>query len=256
MIKKLTRKIAHRLGLWLTYDFFLLAGTFCFLYFRIVNRTRIIGKRNIPRQSRLTIIASNHESMHDSWVGGTSAYFPDFLAWPSRAPYHLAAKENFAGNWLIRFILRRFRAIPIDRGKFNRDLLDQIIQLLQNANVWIFYQGTRSYDLTKARNGTAYLIANCQPTPTVIPAYLHGTAKLFGGKPGDHGGLGRWLPRFPGFGRKVTVVFGKSINFEDILENPNDPEIYDKITSRIIEAVKNLQDQAKGTSPILEKTLA
>lgn len=255
-MKAVGQVVLRRLKIWTSYILFVIAGLVCFLYFRVFNRIRIIGRKNIPRQGRLTLLVPNHQSMHDSWIIGAAGYFPDMIAWPSLPPYNLAAKENFFGNWLLKTVLQLLRTIPVDRGRFSRKFLEEIVALLRHANVCIFYQGTRSDDLTRAKNGTAFVIAHSHPTPVVVPVYLEGTDRLFGGGPGVHSGLARWLPRFPGFGRKTTVVFGSVVDFSDLLENRDDPKLYDKITRRIVNAIENLRRQVSEKPKITSKISA
>lgn len=235
-------KTPGKLQSFLSHLLIIILGTTCFLYFRVINHTRVIGRKNIPKKSSRTILVSNHESMHDSWVIGIAGYYPEIVFYPSRTPYNLAAKENFFGGWVIGKILKLLRTIPVERGRFNRELLKLIGNLINEANVCIFYQGTRSADLNHAKNGVAFLIANTTPPPTVIPVFVNGTGRFFGGKPGSRG-LSRWFPRFPGFGRKISVVFGPPIDFSDLRKEGRSSDLYVKITARIIQKVADLRSQ-------------
>lgn len=239
-MKNLKNSILRRIEIWLSYLTISLSATLCFLYFRLLNKMKVVGRKNIPRKSRNVLLVSNHRSLHDSWIIGVAGYFPETIFYPSQPPYNLAAKENFFKNWLARFTLKLCRTIPIERSGFSRGLLFSVISLLNKSNVCIFYQGTRSLDITSAKDGTAFIIANSSPSPIVVPIYLDGTEKLFGGGPGVKPTLSSYLPRFPWLGRKIAVVFGKPIDFDDLLQNRKYPGLYDRISERIVENIKTL----------------
>lgn len=244
-MKKIVKGVLRRLRVWASYATLIGVCCFGFIYFRIMNRTRVVGRKHIPNKSKHVLLVSNHLSMMDSFVIGVAAYFPSLFTRPSRPPYHLAARENYFRYPLLRLILGLLKVVPVDRGRFGKNLLKQVQKILAEANVHIFYQGTRSYDLDQAKNGVGFFIARNNPTPTVIPVYIRGTDRLFGGKPGKHTGLGRYLPKPPWFGRKSLVVFGPPIDFSDLLQNQNSngPDLYKKITRRIVEVIKNLNNE-------------
>ena len=251
-MKKITSAVGHRLKLWLSYFLMVVAGLIAFLYFQVLNWTRIIGRKNVPRQGKQTLLVSNHLSMYDSFFVGIAAYWPEFILWPSLPPHHLAAKENFFKNWLTRTIFSLLRAIPVERSKkVNRELVTRVSNTLARANVHIFPQGRRSYDLTEVKTGVAHFIVTTHPTPTVIPIYFRGTDRLFGGGPGSKG-ISRWLPRPPFVGRKTLIVFGSPIDLSDLLLDPKNLNLYNEITKRIVEAIQDLAtlDRAKSKIPV------
>lgn len=221
--------------------FFIVATSFvCFLYFRILNRVKIIGRKNIPLQGEGTLLVANHQSMYDSFIIGIAAYFPKLVVYPSLPPYNLAAKENFFGNWPKKTFFSLLRAIPIDRRRFSGSLLKKIVAILERSRVCLFYQGTRSFDLQAAREGAAFIIIASSPPPIVIPVHIKGTDRLFGGAPGKKG-IARWLPRPPFVGRRVTMKVGPPIKFEDLLREGGKPgEIRQHITNRIVSAIQDL----------------
>ncbi len=225
---------------WLSYLVVSITSFLCFLYFRLLNRTRVVGRKNIPRRSQNILLVSNHRSLHDSWIIGVAGYFPEILFYPSQTPYNLAAKENFFKSWIAGFILKLCRTVPVERKKFNRGFLLSVISLLKKGNVCIFYQATRSFDIAEAKGGVSFIINNSDPRPIVLPIYLENTEKLFGGGPGQKPKLSSYLPRFPWFGRKITVSFGKPINFADILKDENHPNSHERISQIIVEKIGSL----------------
>ena len=210
-----------------------------FLYFKILNRVKVIGRKNIPRRGKGTLLVSNHQSMYDSFIIGVAGYFPELIVYPSRPPYNLAARENFFGNWLKKVFFSLLRAIPTDRSRFSGSLLKKVMAILKRSNLCVFYQGRRSFNLEAARDGAAFVIASSSPTPTVIPVYLERTNHLFGGAPGKKG-IARWLPRPPFFGHKATVIFGPPIDFGDLLRDGKSGKLRQNITDRIVSTIQGL----------------
>ncbi|MBI3589433.1 MAG: 1-acyl-sn-glycerol-3-phosphate acyltransferase [Candidatus Liptonbacteria bacterium] len=251
-MKKTVRAALRRLEIWAEH-FTVIAGVAISLfYFRVLNRMRVYGRGNLEGIERNAIVASNHLSMFDSFAVGIAGFLPVIIVRPGVRPYHLAARENYFGFWLVRLILKAWRAIPVDRGRFNRELIARLLRIVGGGIIHIFPQGTRSYNLEDMRDGLGYLVAKSNPSPVVIPAYIEGTDRLFGGQPGKHSGLARWLPRFPGFGRRTTVVFGEPIRF-DRSSTSKDEDIRRVVTERIVTELVRLRDslrQKPMTAPV------
>jgi len=76
------------------------------IFFRVLNRTEIIGRENIPHNSRV-LLCSNHQTMIDSFLIGTFAFFPRVLYKPQLLPYHPAALENFFKGRIMTWMSKR-----------------------------------------------------------------------------------------------------------------------------------------------------
>jgi len=140
---------------------------------------------------------------------GAIGFFPAFFIYPSRLPINFAAKENYFGNWISQKLMTLLRAVPVE-GRRDSKLLKAYLRYLEDNNILIFYQGGRSYDLGRIRSGPGWTIAQSTDSIEVVPVYIEGVSKIFGG-PKAMGLFGRWLPR--SLFRKMVIAFGSSIDF-------------------------------------------
>lgn len=239
--------------LWFAYCILALTGTLGFFFFRILNWTQVIGKekfhaaRRKNGDRRNVIIASNHLTMFDSFIVGIIAFYPELIFYPSVAPYHLAAKENYFKYGVVRLILFCLRALPVAPGRKDAGVMQHVVSLLPKANVHVFPGGRRSYDPLGAdpkhplKGGLGYVVANApDPKPIIIPVYIGGVQKIFGGAPGV-ADTARWFPRLTGIFRRPLVKFGDPVAWQDIIEdNGNTKEAWEKITRRIADSINAL----------------
>jgi len=240
---------------WFAYTVLCTVSWLGFFYFRVLNWTKVEGKdkfRKLRREfnnseRRNVIIVSNHQTMFDSFVVGIIAYFPEILFWPSVAPYHFAAQENYFKNWLIGLILYCLRALPVKPGRKDIAVMNKVLTLLPKANVHIFPGGRRSYkplgtDLRRpVRAGVGYILANApEPKPLVIPVFIGGVEKIFGGLPGTVD-RARWFPRLTGVLRRPLVRFGDPVEWHDVIaKKGNSKEVWVAIAKRVADAINQL----------------
>ena len=208
-----------------------LTGLSFFIFFRILNRTVVKGKENIPRGKRILFL-SNHRTMIDSFLIGTEACFPRCILEPSILPYSPAASENFFSNPVLGFMSKNWKCIPVDRQRNDLAALRTIIKNLKDSNVILFPEGTRSRDgeLGEGKNGVGMIIREADPI--VIPVYIDGMEKVLP--------IGKWNPRI---GKKVTLMFGKPLDFSDCLNSKKRRESIIKITDRVMGGIKELESE-------------
>ena len=223
--------------LWLAYVIIVLTGFVCFFFFKVLNITRVYGRHNIPKVGRGVLFVSNHQTMYDSFMIGTIGFFPSVIFYPSRPPVNFAAAENYFGKWYTALLMQLLRAVSVKK----RDdglLMRRYLQVLERNNILIFYQGGRSFNLSQSRLGPAWIVARSKEPPIVIPIYIEGMSKIFGG-PKTKGVIGRWLPL--SMLRYLVVSFGEPVNFSglDSIDDVKDRVGY--INQRIIDSVKSLQ---------------
>ena len=102
------KQILNRFGVWLAYVALISAGFVSFVFFRFpFNFTMVRGKKNIPKKGKNVLYVSNHLSMYDSFLIAVAAFFPAFLAHPSRQPLNFAAEENYFTRWYLRILFGR-----------------------------------------------------------------------------------------------------------------------------------------------------
>ena len=218
------------------------AGFVCFLFFRFpLNFARVQGRDNIPRRGEGVLFVSNHTTMYDSFLIGVAAYFPIYIFYPSFPFVNFAARENYFRTWFSKVLFSLLRTVPVER----RDhpwLMRKYVAFLQRNNLLIFYQGTRSADLTAIKNGPAYAIAYTRSPITVIPVYHEGIERIFSRGGPKTRGLWRWLPR--SLFRRPVVMFGQPIDFSECFQIRETRKRIAAINQRIVSSMLSLQSVA------------
>ena len=241
----LVTRIFGRLRIWASYVAMVSTGFVSFLFFRFpFNFTRVRGRNNIPRRGERVLFVSNHTTMYDSFLIAVAAYFPENILYPSLPFMNFAARENFFRTWFSKTLFTLLRTVPVER----RDhpwLMRNYVDFLERNNLLIFYQGTRSDDLSVIKNGPAYAIAHTQSPITVIPVYHHGIERIFSKGGPKTRGLWRWLPR--SLFRRPIVMFGQPIDFSECFRIPETRERITAINQRIVASIVSLQSLAAAS---------
>ena len=236
----LISRILRRFWIWLSYIALVTFGFISFLFFMFpFNFTRVRGKENVPKQGEHVLYLANHRTMHDSFLIGIAAYFPLYILFPSYPFMNFAARENFFRIWFFKTLFALLRTVPVE----SRDhpwLMRKYVEFLEKHNLLIFYQGTRSDDLSIIRKGPAFAIMHCKSPIKVIPVYHEGIERIFSRGGPNTRGIWRWLPR--SLFRRPTVIFGKAIDFSD-LQSLEPKERTKAINERIIETMKALKEE-------------
>lgn len=219
------KKISQRIGKALmrgldqvmTYIWINMTAVVSNIFFRVLNRTEIIGRENIPHD-RSVLLCSNHQTMIDSFLIGAFAFFPKVLYKPQLLPYHPAALENFFKGRIMTWMSRKWRCIPVKRGERDMLALSTMIKSLKNGTMVLFPEGTRSRNgrIGVGRVGVGKLIYDTRAT--VIPVAIQGMNKV--------------LPigsKYPRFFKKIRVIYGEPVDLSEYLAmEPG------KATSRVI----------------------
>ncbi|MGB8657606.1 MAG: lysophospholipid acyltransferase family protein [Candidatus Zixiibacteriota bacterium] len=139
------------------------------LILKVFWRYKRIGAEHVPKTGGV-IIASNHVAYVD----------PPFIgAVTPRELFYLAKVELFS-NALFGWMIRKYNAIPISRGAFDRRALTGAVQLLKEGKaLLLFPEGTRSPDggFLEPKLGVG-MIALEAGVP-IVPAYIHNSGNLF-----------------------------------------------------------------------------
>ncbi len=239
-------KIFTRLRIWASYVAMVSTGFVCFLFFRFpLNFTSVRGRHNIPRRGERVLFVANHTTMYDSFLIAVAAYFPENIVYPSLPFINFAARENFFRTRFSKTLFTLLRTVPVER----RDhpwLMRKYVDLLERNNLLIFYQGTRSDDLSAIKNGPAYAIAHTQSPITVIPVYHDGLERIFSRGGPKTRGIWRWLPR--SIFRCPNVTFGKPIDFSECFRISETRQRIAAINQRIVASIKSLQSLTQAAA--------
>ena len=181
--------------------------------FRVVHPERILNSGG-------AIIAMNHQSFVDP---------PLIWICCKRDIYFFARKSLF--SWpILGPLLPKMNNIPVDRDGADTGALKTVIKLVRAGNcVTLFPEGTRSSDgqIQPAKAGIGMIIAKTMAP--VIPMRIFGAFEAF---PRD-----RKLPiRHP-----ITIVVGEPIYFTEADVTGNPREIYQKLSDRVMEAIKEIK---------------
>jgi 1-acyl-sn-glycerol-3-phosphate acyltransferase len=116
------------------------------------------------------IFAPNHVSNTD----------PPFIGATLPRECHFVAKQGlFTWNRFFGWLIRRFNAVPIRRGIFDRNAMNHFVELLgRGRSVMIFPEGGRvtSGELGEAKSGVGYLAL--ASGAAVVPIYAQGMGNL------------------------------------------------------------------------------
>ncbi|NLY74288.1 MAG: 1-acyl-sn-glycerol-3-phosphate acyltransferase [Firmicutes bacterium] len=186
------------------------------LLLKLLCRYRVIGKENFPRSGPV-IVASNHLSNWDPLMIG--------VAMPRQIFF--VAKEELFRIPLVSALIKAWGAIPIKRGRGDRDALSKSLDLLKhNHAVGIFIEGKRNLGnpetMLKPQPGAAMLAL--KSGAPVVPVALINTNRIL-----------RSLKR-------VRVIIGKPIRFTDKtgLESPEKKEQYKQIGIEITQIIQTM----------------
>jgi 1-acyl-sn-glycerol-3-phosphate acyltransferase len=138
---------------------------FCF---NVFGRMEVTGQECVPPFGPLIIVA-NHISYNDP---------PVLVASFSRSLDFLGKKELFV-NPISRFMMKQFRAHPLDRTASSVNAMRTALQLLaQDRAVVVFPEGHISahHTMEEARPGAAYLAIKSQAP--ILPVGIYGTEKF------------------------------------------------------------------------------
>lgn len=239
----LFKKILRRFAIWASYLALVATSMVCFLFFRFpLNFARVIGAKNIPHKGKGVLFLANHDSMYDSFLIGGVAFFPRVIFYPSEPFINFADQKNFFTTWYVKILLKLLRTEPVAR-RDQAMLMKKFVKLIRKRNLLIFYQGTRSKDLKKIKNGPAFTIRNTGATVSIVPVYHEGMDRIFSRGGPKTQGIWRWLPR--NFFRRPTVVFGSPINFSDLREIKDKRLSTQLINERIIRSIKDLKESIR-----------
>lgn len=202
-------------------------------FFFLLSRTRVIGRRNIPKAPN-TLLVANHQSMIDSFLVGFAGFFGPSWIHPYLIPWNPAAEENFYKTRFGSWWADQWKCIPVRPGRRDLKALHRMIGALRGGTMTLFPEGTRSRDGTigRGRPGAGLLIlAN---RPTVVPVTIDG--------------MDRVLPigcRIPKVFKRVTVMFGPSVDYSEFLGQERSKETAQQIVDKVMDRIRSQQAEIR-----------
>ena len=182
----------------------------------LLTRWQVRGKENIPTKGPLLIVA-NHLALADSPIIGVSV---------GRKAMFLAREELFDSR-LSGYFVRNFGALPVRRGKMNKEAMLEAEQLLEKGMALIvFPEGRRSLGarLEPAFSGIT-LIASRSGAP-ILPIGITGTEEIKGIT---------WMIRRP----QITVNIGCPFYLPAVSGRLSKSELAER-TSSVMERIAEL----------------
>lgn len=156
-----------------------------YIIFKILFRLSVEGKEHFPKHGGI-LLCSNHISNFDPPILGVAA--PRMI--------RFMGKEELFYNPILKWLFTKLGGFPIKRTYGDKQALRNGLKILENGEVLgIFPEGTRSKtgELGAGLAGAGFFAL--RSNAVVIPCAIVGKYKPF---------------------RKIKVIFGKPIDFEQI----------------------------------------
>jgi 1-acyl-sn-glycerol-3-phosphate acyltransferase len=216
---------------WTHYLITNLTVTVGYIFFHLFNRTKVVGRENVPQQAN-TLLVCNHQSMIDSFLVGLSCFYPRSLIRPSLIPWSPAAEENFFRTPFLSWLADNWKCIPVKKGRKDLRALRQMADAIKKSPMILFPEGTRSRDgsIGRSRAGVGMLILESRPA--VVPVYIEGMNQILP--------IGSMFPRFF---KKIQVVYGKPLDFSEFYGLEKNKAMAEAITERVMQAIRALRNQ-------------
>lgn len=183
-----------------------------YLYCKLVYRAKIMGTENIPKKGAI-LICGNHKSFLDPPLIESTCKRPDV---------RFLAKKTLANNKFLAHMGKLFNEILVEKDAKDMKAVREVLKAFKNNEaIAIFPEGTRNglEKGEKVQDGAAFFALNSDAI--VIPAGIKGGEKPF---------------------KKVTITYGKPIDFTEEKKNRKDKEVIEATTNRIMEEILKLAE--------------
>ena len=181
---------------------------FCIIVFRV----KKVGEENIAKEGAY-ILCANHRSNWD----------PPILVASTKRKMYVMAKEELFKNNFIRWFAKKCCVFPVKRGKMDLDSIKFSLKILKEGQIlMIFPEGTRNgmEKNGRAQNGAAFMAL--RTGVPVIPVGIQGEMKPF---------------------HKVTLHYGKPLDFSEYKSNKPEKEVLDKVSKEIMDNIIMLTNE-------------
>ncbi|MCH8871478.1 1-acyl-sn-glycerol-3-phosphate acyltransferase [candidate division KSB1 bacterium] len=208
-----------------------LSVTIGYIFFHFLNRTTVIGKKNVPQKPN-TLLLSNHQTMIDSFLVGMCGFYPNSLFRPGLIPSNPAAEENFYRTPFLAWVADNWKCIPIKKGRKDVSAIYRMAQALRKSPLTLFPEGTRSRDgsMGKPRAGAGLLILETKPT--VIPVCIDGMDKLLP--------IGSIFPRIF---KRIYIYYGEPLDLSEFCGREKKKDVAQSIMNQVMETIREMHTE-------------
>jgi len=180
------------------------------IYYKFFFRLKVIGKENIPELGPL-ILCGNHIHNFD----------PITLALPLERQVHYMAKQEIFKIPILKTIVKKLGAFPVNRGSIDRNTLRKVYEVLDEKKVLgIFPEGTRNRTdqiLLKGQSGVALFALKSKAK--VIPVAIKGSYNIFS---------------------RLEIQYGEPIDLSSFYDKKITSELLEEVTELIMNKIKDL----------------
>lgn len=228
-----------------------LLGNMCHVFMHGLNRVQVYGVEKLhdallhrPKNKPLLTVSNHVASVDDPFIIA-SLLPPSVLMDAQNLRWTLCASDRCFKNPVSSAFFQSVKVLPVARGEgiYQKGMDMAIAKLNSGSWVHIFPEGSRSRDggktMGSSKRGVGRLILDADTVPLVIPFVHTGMQEIMP--------IGATLPRI---GKRVTVLLGDPIHFDDILdaegvENISRGKMYDAVSSRIGQRLQQLKVQVE-----------
>jgi 1-acyl-sn-glycerol-3-phosphate acyltransferase len=156
-----------------------------------------------------------------------TAFVPREIIQPSLLPWHPAAEENFFRNRFYAWVFTMLKCIPVRPGRRDLKAINRSTRALEEGTMILFPEGTRSRDgsIGRVRPGAGLVLLGTGAT--VIPVTITGMDRVLP--------IGALIPRV---GNRVSVYFGRPIDYSDLADQPRSRETAQRVVDRVMDRVR------------------
>lgn len=179
-------------------------------FINVFFRVEVEGKDNIPAEGSC-LICANHSSNWD----------PVFLVALTKRKINFMAKAELFRIPLLKWVLGRFGAFPVQRGKADIGAVKKSMSILNSGDVLgMFPTGTRNSDEQNAdvKAGAALIATRCGTT--VLPVYIKSNRYIIFSK--------------------VKVTYGTPVDMSEYKGTKPDQETLQEISNDIYRRIMEL----------------
>lgn len=226
-----------------------LIGNACYVFMHGLNSVQVYGVEKLHQalhgrpKGKALLTVSNHVAAMDDPFVIASLLPPSVMLEAQKLRWTLCATDRCFTNPVLSTFFRSVKVLPVSRGDgiYQKGMDMALSKLNSGGWVHIFPEGSRSRDggktIAPAKRGVGRFVMDADSLPVVIPFVHTGMQDIMP--------VGKRIPRA---GKRVIVVVGDPINFDDLLiDNCGDTQdiprgiLYDKVTQRIGQRLQELK---------------